>query len=776
MDKFYDKLEFNDVLKKVSNKAHSNYAKEKILKNNVITDYDIVVNNLHKCDEIMQIITSYGPFSLDGLYDINISVEKAVKEQVLTPDQLIEIASLNQVITNLNNFIKQFDDKDKYKYFVEKIKELINIKDLAMIIERKVAPSGLLYEDASENLVRINKEIDSINHKISNYLTKFIHDNSIHLMDNIVTYRNNRAVVMVKQASKNIIKGIIHDESSSKQTAFVEPNQVVEYNNILQNLEYQKNIEVEIILRELSQKVAEHSEALFFDFDIIIELDIVLAKATYTLEIDGIIPKINKNSAKLEVYEGRHPLIDKNKVVANDFFIANNDTKYRIVLISGSNTGGKTVTLKMIGLFSLMAQSGIGISAKENSSLPIYTDIFVDIGDEQSIESSLSTFSARLNNVIKITENVTRNSLVLFDELGSGTDPREGENLALAVLEYLYQKDASVIITTHYSKLKNWAITSDHVRSASVMFDEKTNKPMYKLSFDTFASSNAFEIALNLGLNAKIIENARKLYSEDLNTSDELLLKLEQTQQETRILKEELNSKIDNYENKVIRIENERKKLDKDVEKIIEQAKLKANDIVANAANKSDRIIKELKKQDSFVNHKVNEITRQFDNLYEKNEVKEVDNNIVYEVGDLVELVSLNRQGTIINVLPRNNYEISIGNIKTKAKKAEIRFVSKNQQKAAERKIKQRRYVSKKVSTEVNLIGLRVEEALRILNKYLDDALLANVKSVRVVHGFGTGALRTGVHEALKKNKNVKNYHFAEYNEGGQGATIVNFK
>lgn len=776
MDKIYQKLEFYEILNQVAKLSYSSKAATFIKSSQIKKDYDLVVNELKKTDEVMQLSVSYGAYSLDGFADIDQSLERVNNHQTLSGLELVEIANQQSFLTNLNNYQKQIDDKDKYPYFVKMVKDLESIYELAKTIDSKIASNGLVYEDASQNLVSISAQISDVTHKLNAYLNGFIQKNSEHLMDNVVTYRNNRAVVMVKQASKNIIKGIIHDESSSKQTAFIEPTQVVEYNNKLQNLEYQRNAEIEIILKELSELVKENHDVLLNNFEIIVELDIVKAKALYTASIDGIIPTINQSSAKLEIYQGRHPLIDKDKVIANDFFIANNETKYRIVLISGSNTGGKTVALKMVGLFALMAQNGIGISAKENSNLPIYHDIFVDIGDEQSIENSLSTFSSRLNNVIEITEKVSAKSLVLFDELGSGTDPREGENLALAILEYLYAKDASVIITTHYSKLKNWAITSNHVRSASVVFDEQTSKPQYKLVFDTFASSNAFEIALNLGLSQDIVNQAKKLYSQDLNTSDELLLKLEEKQQETRLIQEQLNQQIKDYEKRNQALVKAKEKLDQDAIKVIEKAQDQANAIVAKASDESAKIIKELKKQDNFVNHEVNKLTKGLDELYEIKQVKETNDNHQYEVGDLVELVKLNRQGTITQINGKNSFEITIGNVKTKAKKSDIRFVSKNQQKVAEKKIKAKRHSSKRVNSELNLIGLRAEEAIRILNKYLDDALLANVNTVRVVHGFGTGALRKAVHETLKKNKHVKSFHFAEYNEGGQGATIVNFK
>ncbi|MEG0364619.1 MAG: Smr/MutS family protein, partial [Erysipelotrichales bacterium] len=595
---------------------------------------------------------------------------------------------------------------------------------------------------------------------------------SEHLSENIITYRNNRAVLPIRAASKNIIKGIIHDESSSASTVFIEPTKVVELNNRIQSLEYEKNDEINVVLKQLSNDTKQVIETITSNYKIMIELDLIKAKASYSIDINGIIPKLNQDSAKLEIYQGRHPLIDPQKVVANDFYMCNNESKYRIVLVSGSNTGGKTVALKMVGLFALMVQSGLAIPADEKTNMPIYTNVFVDIGDEQSIADELSTFSSHMNNISKIVNNVGEYSLVLLDELGSGTDPREGENLALSIIEYLYQHDASIIVTTHYSKLKNYALTTDYVRSASVLFDKKDNKPVYQISFDTYASSNAFEIASHLGLNDEIIEQAKKLYHGDLNTSDELLLKL----QDQQIIVKEEKAKYEEAFNKYEKLTKELKELElqlnKEKDKIIEKARDEANSIIRESKKKSDKIIDELKQSKSFVNHEANKTRQDLDDLL-FNKIEEVDNkHQEFKVGDVVELIKLKRQGIISEILNKNNYEVSIGNIKTKVKHNEMRFLSNKPPKEIKKK-EVKRTTKKNVPMELNLIGLRVDDALIELRKYLDSAIMSDMTKVRIIHGFGTGALREAVHQELKKNKVVKSFAFAKYNEGGQGATIV---
>ncbi|MDF9866798.1 DNA mismatch repair protein MutS2 [Bacilli bacterium PM5-3] len=773
--KIYSKLEFDSILKQVSLKAKSNYVKELITNQKHEIDYERVVEQLNKTDEIMKLFISYGEYSLEGFNDIMPYLNKVEQKKTLSGIELREITAQQDLISSMDKYIHEIESNKEYPYFMSENAKIQPIIDLALAIEKKINPQGLVYEDASNKLVYLNQEIINTNEKITSYLRDFIAKNKDHLMEDVVTFRNNRAVVLVKIASKNIIKGIVHDESSSKQTAFIEPSKVVEYNNYLQSLEYQKNEEIEVILNKLTNQVADNIDNIKGNFDVFSELDLVKARASYSLEIDGNIPQINKDSAKLEIYAGRHPLIPKNEVVANDFFICNNETKYRIVLLSGSNTGGKTVALKMVGLFSLMAQSGLAISANEKSNLPIYSEIFVDIGDEQSIESSLSTFSSHLTNIAHITRNVSKYSLVLIDELGSGTDPREGENLALAILEYLYQKDASVIVTTHYSKLKNYALTTNYVRSASVIFDENYNRPKYKISFDTFASSNAFEIAEYLGLDKEIISKARQFYKDDLNTNDELLLKLQAQQQKVKIEQNKLNDEIKKYQEINKKITDKEKRTQEKYEDVLNKARENANEIINEAQKNAQIVIDKLKKQDSFINHEVNELNKELDKLYQPIE-KTIDNSKQeFKENDLVKIIKINRDGIITKVLPRKNYEVTIGNIKTKVKHNEIAYLGEYKE-PKEKKTKQKRHASKKVSTEINLIGLRVEDALIELKKYIDDALLANLSQVRIVHGFGTGALRKAVHEELRSNKNIDNYHFAEYNEGGQGATIANLK
>lgn len=771
MNNLYRKLEFDIVLQQVSEFASNTFTKDRIinLKHNI--EYHKVVELLTFSQEITFLINSYGLFKFNNFYNLDETIKKVRQKQLLSGLELKQISYLNDIHEDLKTYHQQID-KEKYPMFNNIIEKLDSLLLLAQEINYKINSEGLIYEDASENLIRINKIIKENQNKINELFKKIISEKFAHLSDGIITFRNNRAVLPVKATSRNVIKGIIHDESSSKQTVFIEPSSVIALNNEIQSLEYEKNDEIKKILSQLSSQANEYYESINNNFHTLINLDEVMAKALYGKSINGIIPHINKNSAKLEIFQGKHPLIDKDNVVANDFYIANDSNNNRIVLISGPNTGGKSVSLKMIGLFSLMAQSGIPISANDKTNLPIYQQIFVDIGDEQSISSSLSTFSSHLTNIIKISEQVTSKSLVLLDELGSGTDPREGENLAIAILEFLYQKDASVVVSTHFSKLKNYALTNEYVRSASVLFDEETSMPTYKLLFDTYASSNAFEIASNLGLNNQIVEHARKLYHDDLSQSDELLLKINAKEIELKKellmieeIKSDLSAKQKSYQEQLMKFETSK-------DRIINQAHEKANDIIRNAQHESKRLIEKLKKQDNFINHDINKIRSELDDLVIVDKPMIDNKNIDFKQGDHVEIIKINRQGIISKVLKNDSYEVSIGNLKTKVNKNEIRLL-KSPKKENKDNVKVNKKINNSIPFEINLIGQRVDDAMVDLRKYLDSAVASNYTKVRIVHGFGTGALRKAVHEYLKKNKNVKNYYFAKSNEGGQGATIV---
>lgn len=769
----YQKLEFDLILNKVAQKAINEDVKKRIINTKHETKYDKVEENLACTNEFMRLFFSYGTFKLNYFYNIVEYLDN--KKRIFDGRQLKEIAHQQSLIDNLFLYLKEIKEKDEYPFFYSSLNNLKPIKNLRNEINYKINEDGIVYEDASELLVSLNKQSKDINEKINAFLKDFISKNSVHLQENIITYRNNRIVIPIKVSSKNIIKGIIHDESSSKQTAFVEPSQIIEYNNLLQSIEYQIQNEIRIILEKLSDSVYLEIDNILHNFEIIAQLDLYQAKANYSIEINGIIPKINKDSAKLEIFNGRHPLINFDDVVANDFFMCNNDSKYRVVLISGSNTGGKSVLLKMVGLFSLMMQSAIAIPANEKSNLPIYSQIFVDIGDEQSIEESLSTFSSHLTSIIEIIKHVKEYSLVLLDELGSGTDPREGENLALAIIEYLYQHDASVVATTHYSKLKNYAITHSHVRSASVEFDLETNKPKYKISFDTFASSNAFKIAKYLGLNQNIINNAIEYYNDDLDTSEELMLKLQNQTIMYQEKEEKLNKAIKDYQDKYEKIKIEEQKLEDRKQNIIDSAKIEANIIIDQSKRNADKIIKELKKQEKFINHEVNVINKELDSLYLDTNNKIDNTKQEFNVGDVVEILKIKRQGSISKVLANKQYEVIVNNISMKVKHNEIKYLSK-EIKDKNIKVVSKKTIKSKAKSEINLIGLRVEQASIDLSKFVDQALMNNLDQIRIVHGFGTGALREMCHDYLKKNKHVKEYHFAEYNQGGQGATIAVFK
>ncbi|MDR3215024.1 MAG: endonuclease MutS2 [Bacilli bacterium] len=771
-NRLYQKLEFNIILQQIMAYAHNDSSKSVIASTTHQTTYDQVNNLLKETDELMRLTTNYQKISLNNFYDVKAIINNIDHKRTLDGLSIIRIIKQQESISFLKELSKQIKEHDRFPILLSWLNNLNDITLLANKVYKMIDDSGLVYEDASANLLRISKEIKILNDDINNYLRSFVQKNSDHLMDNIITTRNNRYVVMVKLSSKNIIKGIIHDESSSKQTIFIEPSHIVNLNNKIQSLEFEKLEEMSIILQELSQDLYNNINIIIDNYNILEYIDVVNAKALYSLATNSIIPQLNEDSAKLEIFNGKHPLIADDKVVANDFYICNDESKYRIVLISGSNTGGKSVTLKMVGLFSLMVQSGIGIQASSNSNFPIYSKIFVDIGDEQSIITSLSTFSAHLSNVINITKEVSEYSLVLLDELGSGTDPREGENLALAIIEYLYAQDASLIVTTHYSKLKNYAITKPYVRSASVAFDEKTKLPMFKLNFDTFASSNAFIIAQGLGLSSSIVKQALTYYHEDLATSEELLLQLQTMQQEYTQKENILEQQQALLEKERISLVHQKEQIEISKDKIIKKALDDANDIVATQKEQANQIISKLKKEDKFINHKINEYQSELNKLHFDNEIKVNNDKQTFILGDIVKVLRINSNGSIKEILANKQYNVLVGNMSIKVKHDEIAFIQ-HQTKENKTKVRTSKLAKKSARSEINLIGLRVEEAQRTLNKFLDDAIIAKLNKVRIIHGFGTGALRIMVQSTLKNNKNIKSFAFASYQEGGQGATVA---
>ncbi len=586
-------------------------------------------------------------------------------------------------------------------------------------------------------------------------------------LDNL-TSRNDRLVLAVKSDHRSEIKGLVHATSASGQTFYIEPERVVTMNNELNDLRADEQEEIRRILKTLSRYVKRIAISLSYDLELVTVLDFIFAKAEYGNFIDGMMPDVVQNG-NLSLHQARHPLIDPEKVVANDIIL-----KQKVLMITGSNTGGKTVTLKTAGLLSLMAEAGLPVSATK-ATIPFFDEIYVDMGDDQSIAESLSTYSSHVKKQIQYLHLASKHSLVLIDEIGSGTDPQEGSALAKAMIDAFIQKGCTLIITTHYGSLKNYGQAHDDIALASVGFNIETMKPTYKLKLDTIGSSYAFEIAENLGMDEAIIKKALAYQQEDENETERLAKKLaikeaELSEKEEYLTKTLAQAQADkqSYEKKLAGIEKQR-------EATLEQAKKASNALLDDAKKMIDEIIKEVREKDNIKDHEVLNAKHMLDDLKHEKKQKVKVQNHTFVVGDHVKIDSMNREGDISEVLKNHQVTVLVSGLAIKLKDTDITFLHP---KTKVQKVKSggRPKMKKTGHYEVNIIGMRYQEAMDTVDKFIDDAIVLGYPSVRIIHGMGTGVLRNGVRKMLKTNKNVKAFRDGGPNEGGLGATVVDLE
>lgn len=606
---------------------------------------------------------------------------------------------------------------------------------------------------------------------------------SKYLQENIVTIRNDRFVIPVKQECRSNVPGLVHDSSATGSTLFIEPLAIVEANNKIHELYIKEKIEIEKILTELSLKITEISEELTYLMKNLSKLDFYFAKAKFAIDLGGFMPKLNENGY-INLKSAKHPLIEKAKVVPIDVYIGKD---FNTLVITGPNTGGKTVTLKTIGLLTLMTYSGLFIPCLESSEIAVFDKVFVDIGDEQSIEQSLSTFSSHMVNIIKITKNVTQNSLVLLDELGSGTDPIEGSALAISTLEFLAKKGARIVASTHYSELKTYALTTNGVKNASCEFNVETLNPTYKLIIGLPGKSNAFAISKKLGLSDDILNNAKKFITHEQTKFEDVISELQKDKQKIAYEKEETARQLKEISELRRELKESKEKLEIYKAKIIDNARAEATDILLSAeetAKESIREIKEAKKlKDLEMAKKLEKakgkIKEQLSKTYKK-ETDTLDNYKPFDVkvGMPVYIPSLDQEASVLS-LPDNdgNLFIQAGIMKSKINIKKLRPLEKEKTTVNNVKISvNSKMKSQEISTEIMLRHMHVEEALYELDKYINNALIANLTTIRIVHGKGEGILRKAVHEYLKNHPNVKSYRLGNYGEGDFGVTIAELK
>lgn len=770
MKNTYDTLEFNQIRNKVEAFCISSLAKDKIETLQPYQDLEDLKLDQKYLDQAMCLIYKYGRLPMGYYNDVEPLLLKANKDGTLFGEDFVQIVYL---LNNVKEIINYLSDKEiKENELINLCNQFILPKQLLKEINRCIDSSGNVLDNASKELRRIRRQILSIEANIRTKIEQVKAANKDYLSQEAISSRNNHLVLPVKAGNKNIVKGIVHAVSATGQTMFIEPEIIVSMNNQLVHARDDELREINRILTELSRMVKDNYDLLHENQELIVEIDVIFAKAGYGVQIDGVVPEVCENYSSFSLIKARHPLIDKDKVVANSIIL--NEPK-RMLLISGSNTGGKTVVLKTAGLLSLMALCGMAVPCNQ-AVVPMFDQICVDLGDEQSIEQSLSTFSSHMKRLVEITNDVSEKSLVLLDEIGSGTDPKEGQSIAEAILRYLHKVNPLIVASTHYSGLKEFAKNEEYILVAAVEFDQEKMIPTYRLIEGSVGNSYAIEISSRLGLKEEIVELAYQIKENSLTDSDKLLEKLQDELTQVQLERDRLELLTNEAKNKMNRYERLINNFEKQKDELIENAKQQANQLLEDSKQEIDLVVEELKKQAELKQHVVIEAKRNLDLL--KHEEKKILNKEkhAYQVGDIVKVLSANRQGEILSINKKGILTISMSGLKLNAKPEEVIFVSKKiKPKKVKSNLKSLRK-STNQSYELNIIGKRYEEAMLLVDKFLDDALVNNYSMVRIIHGIGTGVLRNGVKKMLEKNNNVVSYRDGGPNEGGLGATLVYFE
>lgn len=789
-EKVLQVLEYNKIIQMLENKASSPLGKEMALALKPSCDLDEINRAQEETTAAFSRIVTKGNTSFGNNKDIGFSLKSLGIGSTLSVSELLKIAAFLENVSRIKTYGKKEKDSDKEDILSPYFEELVSLSQVSGEIRRCILSEEEIADDASVALKQIRRSISSTNDKIHHQLNSMVNGSvRTYLQEAVITMRNNRYCLPVKAEYKSQVPGMIHDQSSTGSTLFIEPSSVVNLNNELKELALKEKEEIENIMTSLSALCAEHIDVMAENQKIMTKLDFIFAKGNLAIEMNAGGPIFNTEHY-INIRQGRHPLLNKKTVVPINISLGKD---YDLLVITGPNTGGKTVSLKTLGLLTLMGQAGLHIPAADRSELSVFTEVFADIGDEQSIEQSLSTFSSHIKTIVEILDKADENSLCLFDELGAGTDPTEGAALAISILNHLHERGIRTMATTHYSELKVYALTENFVENACCEFDVESLRPTYKLLIGIPGKSNAFAISSKLGIPDEIIEKAKSQIGKQERSFEDLLSDLEKSRvtiekeqaqiesykEEIKDLKEQLtkkHEKIDASKDKILRDANERAK------EILQEAKDMADETIRTMqkAGQSGISMKELEKKRQDVRDKINEKNQKLSVTAKVSQHKQLKPNQV-KLGDKVKIASMGLTG-IVNALPDNkgNMFIQCGIMRTKANIADLVLVeeeeitSKAIQRTGAGKIKMSK--SFQVSPEINLLGQTVDEALATLDKYLDDAYLAHLPSVRVVHGKGTGALRQGVHNYLRRSTYVESYRLGEIGEGDAGVTIVTFK
>lgn len=784
------KLEYHKIIAMLEEQASSFRGKQLCRKLKPMTNLDKINTSQEQTAAAFTRLIKKGRISFSDAAPVEESMKRLEVGAALGSGELLRILKLLQTAGRVKAYGRH-DTQDELTDCLDAyFEQLEPLTLLANEIERCIISEDEISDDASSTLKHIRRNINNMNDKVHATLTNLVNGSlRTYLQDPIITMRGDRYCLPVKAECRGNVQGMIHDQSSTGSTLFIEPMAVVKLNNDLKELYAKEQEEIQVILARLSEDTAEYIEEIRTDYRSLTDLDFIFARGRLALEMNGSRPLFN-TEGRIYIREGRHPLLDARKVVPITISLGKDFT---LLIVTGPNTGGKTVSLKTVGLLTLMGQAGLHIPAGDHSELAVFHQVYADIGDEQSIEQSLSTFSSHMTNIVSFLQDVDENSLVLFDELGAGTDPTEGAALATAILSYLHKRGIRAMATTHYSELKVYALSTPGVENACCEFDVESLKPTYRLLIGIPGKSNAFAISSKLGIPDYIIEDAKKRLTEQDVSFEDMMTDLETSKRTIEKEREEIAAYKREIEALKMQTRQKQDKLDEQRERILREANEKANAILRDAKDVADETIKNFRKFGKE-NISAADMEKERERLRKKIKDTSAASTIKaqkpkkaykpsdFKLGESVKVLSMNLTGTISSKPDsRGNVTVQMGILRSQVNISDLEIIEdvnpyspKAMKRTSKGKIKMSKSLS--VSPEINLLGKTVDEAVSELDKYLDDALLSHLNSVRVVHGKGTGALRKGIHEYLRRQKHVKSYRLAEYGEGDAGVTIVELK
>ena len=776
-------LEFNKIIEKLTAYASCEPGVRLCSKLRPDIDFHTIVQNQEETAAAVNRLRLFGNLTFPSISDIGESLKSLAVDSSLSLNELYKIKILLEVVEKAYSYKEKADNENYSDSLSEYFEELSPVKDLKKELDRCIVSEDQVADSASSNLSKLRRQLKNIESRLHTELNNILQAHREYMMDAIITQRNGSYCLPIKSEYKNRVQGIIHDQSSTGSTVFIEPIAIVRMNNEIKEIEIAEALEREKILFDLSKNTAAYTYELDINNKLVAKLDFIYAKARLANQMKASKPLFNENSV-IELKEARHPLLDPKQVVPVNISLGSG---YKLLIITGPNTGGKTVLMKTVGLLTVMGQSGLHIPAFDGSRLSVYKNVFADIGDEQSIEQNLSTFSAHMKNIIYILKAADDKSLCLFDELGAGTDPTEGAALAIAVLDELKRRGSSIMASTHYSELKVYALNTEGVENASCEFDVETLRPTYRILIGVPGKSNAFAISQKLGLPMDIISEARKHISSDAISFEDLITKLETD----RIALEKSRLEIEKKEREISSLKSSYdkslEKINSQKEKLLEKARQEAQSILEEAKETADSTIRNINKIASGLGAPLEKERDRLRNSIKENESKNKKNIVKsspekkvesVNIGDSVFIHSLNLKGTV-STLPNDKGILTVqtGIISSKVNINDLELLDEKNDNTLKRTATRRSQGLKSlhISPEVNLIGMNVDEACSVLDKYLDDALLAHLEYVRIIHGRGSGALQKGIHAYLKRQSFVKSFKLAEFDDGGNAVTIVRF-